>query len=142
MPSFSIGHLEKERIEVNLLGRPADPKKEGYDWIRASVHVETGGLRGDVEIMICVSDVIGFKEELEPVYRELSGTAEFKTLEGQLYIRVEANKLGHVQTSGYLRDDFISANELRFEIFYDQTLLRRTISEIDKALSELSKKTE
>jgi hypothetical protein len=141
MPSFSIGHLEKERIEVNLSGSTADPKKEGYDWVGASVHVETGGLRGDVGIMMCVSDMIRFKEELEPVYRELSGVAEFKTLEGQLYVRVEADKLGHVNAKGYLRDDLISANELSFEIGFDQTFLRRTISEIDKALSELSKTT-
>jgi hypothetical protein len=141
MPSFSIGHLETERIEVNLLGLAADPKKEGYDWIKASVHIEVGGLRGDVEITMCVSDMIRFKEQLEPAYRELSGVAEFKTIEGQLYVRVEVNRLGHVEATGYLRDDFTSGNKLNFEIHYDQTLLWRTISEVDKALFELSKKT-
>jgi len=35
MPFFSVGYSEKERLEVELVGDPADPKPEGYDWIRA-----------------------------------------------------------------------------------------------------------
>jgi|SRR5215204_2193759 len=141
MPFFSIGFPEKERLEVTLLGVPADPKTEGYDWTKALVRVEVGGFRGEVEIYMCVSDMIRFKEQLEPVYKDLKGVAEFKTIEDQLYIRIEADKLGHVQATGYLLDDPASSNRLAFEIQYDQTLLWHTISEIDEALFELSQRT-
>ena len=86
---------------------------------------------------MCLSDLVRFKEQLEPVYDKLEGVAEFKALEDQLAIRIEVNKLGHVQASGYLLDDFISGNKLYFNIRYDQTLLWHTLSEIDKALLEL-----
>ena len=90
---------------------------------------------------MCVSDMIRFKEQLEPVYKNLNGVAEFKTIEGQLYIRIETDRLGHVQATGFLLDDLASGNKLEFEINYDQTLLWHTISEIDEALFELSQKT-
>jgi hypothetical protein len=135
MPYFSIGYSDKERLEVSLLG--ALSKSEGYDWIRAQVHVEVGAFIGQVEISICLSEMIRFKEQLEPVYKNLEGLAEFKTIEDQLSIRIEVNELGHVQASGYLVDDFVAGNKLEFNIHYDQTLLWHTISEIDEALFEL-----
>jgi hypothetical protein len=140
MPFFSIGFPERERVEVSLLGAPADPASEGFDWVRARVRAEVGGLSGDVEIYICLSDVVEFKERLEPVYRNLSGAAEFKTVEGQLFIRVEVNRLGHVRATGHLLDDVTTSNRLSFDIEFDQTMLRRTLSELDRALAELSPK--
>jgi len=71
----------------------------------------------------------------------LDVVAEFKTIEDQLYIRIETDRLGHVQAKGFLLDDLASGNKLEFEINYDQTLLWHTISEIDEALFELSQKT-
>ena len=141
MPFFSIGYQEKERLEVSLLGAPADPEAEGYDWTKALVQIEVGGFKAAVEIYMCVSDMVRFKEQLEPLYKNLDGVAEFETIEGQLYVRVEADKLGHVQATGFLWDDLGSGNKLEFEIRYDQTLLWHTISEIDEALFELSQKT-
>jgi hypothetical protein len=140
MPFFSIGYSERERIQINLLGDSANPKTEGYDWVKALVEIEVGGFKGEVEIYMCVSDMIRFKEQLEPVYKDLNGVAEFKTIEGQLYIRIEANKLGHVQATGFLLDDPASGNKLEFAIRYDQTLLWHTISELDEALFELSQR--
>ena len=137
MPSFSIGYPAKERLEITLVGTPSDPKAEGYDWIKGQVQIEVGAFKGELEIHLCVSDMIRFKEQLEPVYERLEGVAEFKTIEDQLSIRIEVDKLGHVQASGYLLDDFVAGNKLNFNISYDQTLLWHTISEIDEALFEL-----
>jgi hypothetical protein len=139
MPSFAIGYHEKERLEVTLLGVPANAEVEGYDWIKAQVHIEVGGFIGDVEITMCLSDIIRFKEQLEPVYRDLTGTAEFTTIEDQLYIRIEVDKFGHVTAAGHLIDDLVNGDKLTFMITYDQTLLWHTISEIDEALFELSR---
>ena len=137
MPFFSVGYPDKERVEVTLLGSPSNPKSEGYDWAIALVRVEVGAFKGELEIYLCVSDMIRFKEQLEPVYRNLEGVAEFKTIEDQLAIKIEVDKLGHVQASGFVLDDFVSGNKLNFNISYDQTLLWHTISEIDEALFEL-----
>ena len=137
MPFFSIGYPDRERVQVTLLGSPTNPKSEGYDSVRALVQVDVGAFRGELEIYMCVSDMIRFKEQLEPVYRNLEGVAEFKTIENQLAIKIEVDKLGHVQASGFVLDDFVAGNKLNFNISSDQTLLWHTISEIDEALFEL-----
>jgi hypothetical protein len=137
MPFFSIGYPDKERLEITLVGAPSDLKAEGYDWIKGQVQIEVGAFKGELELQLCVSDIIRFKEQLEPVYERLEGVAEFNTVEDQLSIRIEVDKLGHVQASGYLLDDFVAGNKLHFNISYDQTLLWHTISEIDEALFEL-----
>lgn len=138
MTFFSLGHPDKERIEVTLIGAPADAKTEGCDWTKARAQVWAGGFTGDVQIYICLSDMLRFKQELEPLYANLRGVAEFKTLEDQLYIRVESDALGHIATTGYLKGDFALDDKLTFDLRYDQTLLWQTISEIDEALFELS----
>lgn len=137
MPFFSVGHAGKERLEVKLLDRPSASESEGADWIQGLVQIDVGAFKGELEISLCLSDIVRFKEQLEPVYEKLEGVAEFKTIEDQLAIRIEVNKLGHVQASGYLLDDLVSGNKLHFNISYDQTLLWHTISEIDEALFEL-----
>lgn len=86
--------------------------------------------------------MIRFKKQLEPVYRNLTGKAEFKTMEDQLYIQIEVDKLGHIQATGYLRGSLYLDNMLSFEIRYDQTLLWHTISEIDEAIFELAQNTD
>lgn len=136
MTLFSVGYADKERLEVKLLGQPADRKSKD-DLIKALVQIDAGAFKGEVEISLCLSDIIRFKEQLEPVYEKLEGVAEFKTVEDQLAVRIEVNKLGHVQASGYLLDDFVCGNKLYFNINYDQTLLWHTISEIDETLFEL-----
>jgi len=137
MPTWSIGYPEKERLEVELLGEPASDR--GYDWIQARVRIDVGGFKGDVAMMLTLSDILRFRTALEPVYRDVRGSAEFKTIEGQLQIKVEVDKLGHVKASGFVRDDASFGNRLTFGIEFDQTLLWHTISEIDEAVFELKK---
>ena len=77
--------------------------------------IDVGAFKGELEISLCLSDVIRFRQQLEPVYEKLEGVAEFKTIEDQLAIRIEVDKLGHVQASGHLLDDFVGGNKLYFQ---------------------------
>jgi len=141
MPFFSIGHFNHDRAQVTLIGPPADPKTNDFDWVNANVEITVGGFTGRAGIYMCVSDMIRFKEELEPLYKTLAGAAEFKTIENQFYVRIQTDGLGHIRASGFLIDTFDAGNKLTFTIDYDQTLLWHTISEIDDALFELSPPT-
>lgn len=129
--------IQTESVVVTLLGSPADRESEGYDWIKALVQVEVGAFKGELGISIAVSDVIRFKRELELAYNKVAGVAEFVTLEEQLYMKIEVDKLGHVHASGRIIDEFVAGNRLEFNIQYDQTLLWHTIAEIDDALLQL-----
>jgi hypothetical protein len=141
MAFFSLGFFDRERIEVTLIGSPADKETEGFDWVNARVQVWAGGFTGDVQIYICLSDIVRFRQELEPVYNDLRGVAEFKTLEDQLYVRVESDALGHIAATGYLKGDFARGDELKFDLRFDQTLLFHTLSETADLLYELTPTT-
>jgi hypothetical protein len=135
MPSWSIGFPEKERLEVSL--SPEVASDDGYEWLSARVRINVGGFAGEVSMSLLFSELTRFKEELEPLYRTLSGKAEFKTIEGQLHLLVEVDRLGHVKATGELLDAAGVGNRLRFEIHFDQTLLWHTISELDESLFEI-----
>ena len=135
MPTWSIGYPEQERIEIELLSPPADDC--GYDWVSARVHAVVGAFRGTADMVLLGADMQRFRDVLEPVYRDLRGTAEFVTIEDQLRMKVVLDRLGHVQVSGYVKDDASFGNRLSFELGFDQTVLRRTLSELDDVIRQL-----
>jgi hypothetical protein len=102
------------------------------------VLIATHGFSGKVSISIAFDEVIKFREELESVYRDLKGKAEFRTLEGQLSIDINVDKLGHVFASGILKSDFSGDNELHYSLSFDQTCLLHTLSEIDSYVSKIN----
>ena len=138
MPSWSIGFPEKERLHVCLSSELFSNR--GYEWLSAKVRINVGGFVGDVSMTLLFGELMRFKEQLETLFRTLRGKAELKTLEGQLHIVVEVDKLGHVTAKGELCDGAGIGNVLRFEIRFDQTLLWHTISELGEALLEISEK--
>ena len=135
MTSWSIGHPQQERVEVELLSPPA--KDCGYDWVSARTRVAVGAFRVEIPMMILASDMERFLAALVPVYRDLRGVAEFKTIENQLGLRVECDHVGHIRVTGHIRDDASFGNRLTFTLEFDQTILQRTLSELRHALSEL-----
>ena len=138
MVIFSIGaHGESDRLEVETM---ADSQSIAMDdWLPVRVKIRVKGFVADVQISIVPVELLHFKEALEPVYRDIRGHAQFKTMEQQLFIAVEIDKLGHVTASGFLQGDFQNSNRLVFTLKFDQTLLQHTISEIDEFLFEVTK---
>lgn len=138
MPSWSIGFPEKERLEVELT--PESPWESGYEWLSARVKIDAGSFIGSVSMSILCSELMRFKEELEPLYRTLRGKAEFNTIERQLHLVVTVDKTGHVTVQGELMDGAGVGNELHFTLRFDQTLLWHTIAEIDEAFFAIREK--
>jgi hypothetical protein len=135
MPDWSIGYPDKERLEVLL--SPEMPHGEGYEWLSADVKLDTGGFSGAVRMSMRFSELIQFQQELGELYRNLSGTAELKTLERQLHLLVKSDHTGHITVTGELFDRAGDGNKLCFTLRFDQTRLWHTVSELDEALFEI-----
>jgi len=133
-PFWTIGRGESEYLKMVLLSRPTDKTVEGYDWIDALVEIKAGGFFGKANINLTLSDIITFQKDIEGLYRDLSGTAQFKTIENQVGFTVEAARGGQMTFVGFVKDDVSFGNKLTFEMELDQTFLKRTISEVDKAI--------
>ncbi len=135
MPKWAIGYSEYERIEVEIFGPPAE--EGGYDWIGARTIVLANKFRADVDMMLLACELREFRDDLERVYQNCDGVAEFTTLEEQLALKVELDRLGHARVTGHVKDLW-AGNCLNFELKeLDQTFLGRTLSELGEALSTL-----
>lgn len=98
-----------------------------------------GAFRAEVPMMLLASDMKRFLDTLEAVYTDLRGAAEFTTIEDQLRLKVEVDRVGHVRVVGHVKDDASFGNCLTFALEFDQTMLQRTLSELRHAVSQLQK---
>lgn len=129
---FSIGGIEHEKIEVGVIGYEQEPTGEYYDdnWIRGSVYISVGGFKGKYSAAFLTDDLSQFLNELQHLYRSLKGTAEFKTMEGQLYVKASGDGKGHIEIEGKAIDAAGIGNQLNFNLEIDQTDLLQTIKQL------------
>jgi hypothetical protein len=81
-----------------------------------------------------------FRRQLESLYKTLSGSANFDTIEHQLQIECAGNKRGGIAINGTVKDRIGDGNELRFRFDIDQTYLPILIAELEDIESEFPNK--
>ena len=129
---FSIGGVEHEKIEVELTGYEREPTGEYHDdnWVRGNVFISVGGFKGNYGAGFLTDEFSRFLEELQHLYKTLKGTAEFNTIEDQLYIQASGDGKGHISIKGVAADDTGIGNRLNFNFEIDQTDLSSTIGQL------------
>jgi len=135
MLSWSIGYTESERLE--LFVQPETSSDYGYEWLSAKAKIKVGKFSGSVDMSILYSDLVRFNDQLAPLYKNLKGKAEFRTLEGQLEIDVTADRTGHIEVTGFIMDAAGIGNRLIFVLRFDQTMLAHTLQELEKCITEI-----
>ncbi|HTJ78839.1 MAG TPA: hypothetical protein VL357_07555 [Rariglobus sp.] len=135
MLSWSIGYPEEERLEVIVA--PEAASDHGYEWLSATAKIRSGAFSGSVEMSILYSDLVRFHDQLAPLYKNLKGKAEFRTIEGQLELDVSADRTGHIEVTGFIIDAAGIGNRLIFVLRFDQTILAHTLQELGKCISEI-----
>lgn len=135
---FSIGGIENEKIEVELVGYEREPVGEYYDdnWVRGNVSISVSGFRGNYGAAFLTVDFSQFLDELQNLYNSLNGIAEFKTLEGQLYIKASGDGKGHISIEGEASNGMETGNRLNFNLEIDQTDLSSTIKQLKKLVKQ------
>ncbi len=131
---FSIGGNEHEKIEVELVCYEREPTGEYYDdnWVHGNVFISVGGFKGNYGAAFLTVEFSRFLDELQHLYKSLKGTAEFKTLEEQLYIKASGDGKGHISIEGEAVDAAGTGNRLNFNFEIDQTDLLSTIKQLKK----------
>ncbi|MBC7855404.1 MAG: hypothetical protein IAF94_18405 [Pirellulaceae bacterium] len=131
---FSFGHLELERVEVDVHGYERAAVGEYWDdnWLTVEICVRAGGFRGKVAATIITSELTKFLSELRPLFETLSGTAEFTTMEDQLSLRLTGDGNGHIELRGEVSDQAGIGNRLHFTLQFDQSQLGVSIHELDR----------
>jgi len=134
--TFAFGQSERERLTVDVLSYERPISGEHYDdnWLVITISVLAGGFSGRARATILTDELVSFAEQLHPLCESLKGTAEFATLEGQLSLKLTGDGRGHIHLSGVVSDRPGVGNTLSFTFEFDQTLLQRSIHEIDSVI--------
>lgn len=135
MRSWSIGFSERERVEMQSRSMP---ETDHYDWTIVHTRVIAGGFTAEVDMTILAGELASFRDRLVSLIRGDTTTAEFTTIEEQLWLVLEVDHLGAVRLNGKIWEMGGGRNCLAFEINIDQSFLPRTLSELNLVLQELS----
>jgi hypothetical protein len=135
---LSFGQSQHERIEVDVLRYEREPVGEHFDdnWLTVSIFVQAGGFNGKIRAAIFTDELTLLLKQLQTLYETLAGTAEFITMEGQLYLLFRGDGKGHIELEGKLVDRPGIGNRLHFTLQFDQSQLGASIRELEKVTSE------
>ena len=132
--TFYFGHSGRERLEVDVLGYERSPIGEYHDdnWLTVKISALVGGFRGNVNAAILTAELTAFFTQLRVLYDTLNGTANFKTMEGQLWLHLKGDGKGHIELEGEMADQPGIGNRLHFTLHFDQSQLAESIRELEK----------
>ncbi len=130
-------------IKIELLGLNNPNAELGYDanWIGGNVSVKAGAFFGKFKADFITSDFPSFKNQLEKLYENLNGFAEFYTLENQVEIKIKGDGIGHLNAVCEVVDFPGDGNELKFHIEFDQTHLLLIIKQLAQIENKYTSKT-
>jgi hypothetical protein len=94
------------------------------------VSVQGGAFRGQFDAQFMTVDFENFKQELERLYNELNGYANFNCLENYLVLKIKGDGIGHFSTEIEANDNF-SKSKLEFQMTFDQTQIPGLIRQLD-----------
>jgi hypothetical protein len=135
---FVLGGGERERLEVQLLGRER-PDAFGVDdgnWIMARVDLAVGGFRGQFSCCLRAEDFAAFLPQLRLLEANLTGPAQFSTMEDQLGFEIRGDGRGHLDVRGHVLDQAGVGNRLAWSLAIDQTYLPQVIQAITRISTE------
>jgi hypothetical protein len=133
---FSFGESERERVEVDVISyeRPASGEYHDDNWLTVSIAVRVGGFSGRVGAAIVTDELVRFAEQLHRLYEQLTGSAQFTTLEGQLSLTLSCDARGHITLRGEVLDQAGIGNRLSFHLNLDQSFLQQPMRELDAVI--------
>jgi hypothetical protein len=136
---ISFGHPERERIIIHF-PVSEELKKSSDKRATARVEIQAGGFTGYAEPWLDVSDFVRFVPQVHQLYETLGGEARFETVENQICLVLKGDGRGHISLIGHLLDRCGDGNKLSFKLNFDQTLLRRSILELERFLKSTANK--
>jgi hypothetical protein len=131
--AFRIGSSNRAYVIVSpTRGEQREAKDYNNDgWIDAEVEIAAGAFHGSFAAQVQAEDFARFRDQLRPLYTQLSGHAVFATDEDWLLIEVEGDGKGHFHASCKADDQPGIGNKLAFVIDFDQTELPDILKRLD-----------
>lgn len=126
-------------VKIETLGLINYSSNLDYDnnYIKCNIYVSGGAFSGSYNADILTVEFEEFKHELNSLYNNFNGTAEFSNLEGEINIKIKGDGIGHFNARIECIDfPGINSSELIFEIEFDQTFIKKIVSQINQITKE------
>lgn len=130
---FRIGFSSREHVIVrpNIPNEASAPTDGELDWMDVTVEIAADGFRGSFSASMNGDDFVAFRDQVRPLYENLSGKARFAPMEDQLHLDIEGDGKGHFQLRGEALDKAGWGNRLTFAFELDQTELPALVTQLD-----------
>src|SRR5690349_6163467 len=104
------------------------------NWVDSSIEIRAGGFSGRFGASLRTEEFESFRVHLAKLYTFETSTAEFTTMEEQLRIHVNGDKLGHYTAECSAMDQAGIGNRLSFELEFDQTDIPSILAGLDSII--------
>lgn len=123
---------ERERLAITVLSRMHPDSTDYWDgnWLVSPIDVAVGGFSGRVHAALRAEELRTFRKGLEKLYETLAGEAGLESMEDWIGLTCVGDGLGHVEVTGYVRDEPGIGNRLTFHLSIDQTFLPGIIASL------------
>ena len=130
--------IEHDCVAVDVVSYERTLTGEYWDdnWLVVEVSVHAGGFRGKTRASIQTSELAVFGPQLRQLYDTLSGTAEFTTIEEQVYLILKGDGKRHITLKGEMMDQPGIGNRLNFNLEFDQSQLANSISDFSAIMAK------
>jgi len=78
---WSINGSDNNSISFSFAPSIFEKQLADYEWVESIVEIKSGCFNGKVKLLIILSDVFTFLKQIELMYRDLKGVAQFSTIE-------------------------------------------------------------
>ena len=124
-----IGNEGGEHVTIGPIG-----DDNGEDWFHAEAIISVNGFKGNITPYFEISDLNRFYTQLVKLYEKLKGEAELNPIEGQFYLKLIGDGMGHIQVEGKAYTHATYGSYLNFEFEVDQTHLPKLIKSLEQVI--------
>ena len=131
----SLGNFLKIEV-LNLVNENSELDWDN-NWINCKIYVSGGAFSGNYSAEIMTFEFEKFKHDLNSLYENLNGTAEFQEIENYIIVKVKGDGIGHFNAEIICFDyPGIDSAKLEFEIYFDQTFIKEIVNQLNQITKE------
>jgi hypothetical protein len=129
-----LGGASAEFVSIRVLSRAQEPDFWDGNWMTCDVTLRLGGFQGAFQADLRTTEFQEFYPQLQALYAQLSGTAQFTAMEEQLILTLEGDGRGHIAVHGQAQDVAGTGHVIRFRLELDQTELGTVMRQVAELL--------
>jgi len=137
-----FGFADHERLQFTFSAADLARSRTLHDdWLEPTVSICAGPFSGAARVYLNASDFAHLLPQVQRLYTTLRGIATFESIEGQVAFTLTGDAKGHIELAGFLKDRAGGHNSIQFRLFFDQTALPRSITQIEALLRATAKRS-